>query len=242
MSAKAKSKPKPKTKKKSAKKAKKVVKKSLNSLNLTVVNTQGKKVDDLEVDPKVFDGTINMSLMHQAVVSYLANQRKGLACAKTRGDVRGGGAKPWRQKGTGRARFGSSRNPVWKGGGVAFGPKPHSYYKNLPKKMKTLAFKSALNAKLRDEQLVLLDKLELDSHKSKKFSAIVNKLKLDKEKIRFVVENLENNLKLASRNIAKVEVAKAASIHTIEVLDCSKLILTKGALRSIEERVKKCLG
>ena len=215
---------------------------SKKSLNLSIVNTQGKKVDDLSVDPEVFDGTINMSLMHQAVVSYLANQRKGLACAKTRGEVRGGGAKPWRQKGTGRARFGSSRNPVWKGGGVAFGPKPRSYYKNLPKKMKALAFKSALNAKLRDQQLIVLDKLEPDSHKAKKFTVIVNKLKLDKEKIHFVVENLANNLKLATRNIAKVEVAKAASLHTIEILDCSKLVLTKGALRLIEERVKKCLN
>lgn len=225
----AKSKPKPKSAPK-------------KSLNLTVLNTQGKKVDDLSVDPEVFDGTINMSLMHQSVVSYLANQRKGLASAKTRGDVRGGGAKPWRQKGTGRARFGSSRNPVWKGGGVAFGPKPHSYYKNLPKKMKTLAFKSALNAKLHDQELLLLDKLELDSHKSKKFAVIVEKLKLGKKKVRFVVDNLDRDLKLATRNIAKVEIAKAGSIHTVEVLDCSKLILTKGALRIIEERVKKCLG
>ncbi|MCF7908793.1 MAG: 50S ribosomal protein L4 [Candidatus Omnitrophica bacterium] len=232
----------PKPRKKSLKSAKKTVSKETRELNLAVLNTQGKKVEEVDIDATVFDGIINMSLMHQAVVIYLSNQRKGLACTKTRGDVRGGGKKPWRQKGTGRARFGSSRNPVWRGGGVAFGPKPHSYYKDLPKKMKTLAFKSALNAKLRDKELILLDELKLESHKAKKFAGIVGKLKLDKEKVCFVVKNLENNLKLATRNIEKVEIASAASVHTIEILDCSKLVLTKSALRTIEERIKKCLA
>jgi len=237
MSAKATSKP----KKKSPKLVKKAASKEAKDLNLAVLNTQGKKVEEVSIDSGVFDGTINMSLMHQAVVTYLANQRKGLACTKTRGDVSGGGKKPWRQKGTGRARFGSSRNPVWRGGGVAFGPKPHSYYKELPKKMKGLAFKSALNAKLRDKELMLLDELKLDSAKTKKFAEIVGKLKLDEEKVCFVVKVLENNLKLATRNIKKVEVFSASSVHTIEILDCSKLVLTKNALRAIEERVKKCL-
>lgn len=232
--------------KKNTKPKQKTVKKAANkkpdSLSLAVFNTQGKKVDDRKLDAEIFDGIVNLSLMHQAVVIYQANQRHGLAKTKTRGEVRGGGKKPWRQKGTGRARFGSSRNPVWRGGGVAFGPKPHSYYKDLPKKMKNLAFKSALNAKLRDAEIVLLDELKLDTHKAKKFVEIIDKLKLDKKKIRLVVNGLERNLKLASRNIEKVEVAAAASVHTIEILDCAKLVLTKDALKTIEGRIKKCLA
>ncbi len=231
-----------KSKKKTAKTAKKKSDKQSLNLNLAVLNTQGKKVGDLDVDAKVFDGRVNMSLMHQAVVIYLANQRKGLAKAKTRGEVSGSGAKPWRQKGTGRARFGSIRNPVWRGGGVSFGPKNRCYYKNLPKQMKALAVKSALNTKLKDDQLLLLDSLKLSSHKTKKFSEIVAKLKLNNQKARFVVEELEDNLKLATGNIAKVEIAKASNLHVAEILDCNKLVLTKNALRIVEERVKKCLA
>jgi len=213
-----------------------------NSLSLPVLSIQGKEVEKIELAKRVFDGKISEALIHQAVVTYLANQRKGLASTKTRGEVRGGGIKPWRQKGTGRARVGSIRSPLWRGGGVTFGPKPHSYYKDLPQKMKTMALKSALNAKLRDKEILILSDLKVASHKTKDFSKIVKSLKLDGVKVRVVVEKLESNLKLATRNIKKVLLAKASDVHATEVVDCKRLVLTKSALRDVEERVKKCLS
>jgi len=224
---------------------KKAVKKTISApknLSLPVLNIQGKEVEQIELEKKVFDGKISEALIHQAVVAYLANQRKGLASTKSRGEVSGSNAKPWRQKGTGRARVGSIRSPLWRGGGVTFGPKPRSYYKELPQKMKTMALKSALNAKLRDKEILILSDLNISSHKTKDFSNILKSLKLDGVKIRVVVGKLESDLKLATRNIKKVLLAKASDVHTKEVIDCKKLVLTKGALKDMEERVKKCLS
>lgn len=235
------------SKKRGAKKStkKKVSKKTAvipKSLSLPVLSTQGKEVAQIELAKRVFDGKISEALIHQAVVTYLANQRKGLASTKTRGEVRGGGIKPWRQKGTGRARAGSIRSPLWRGGGVTFGPKPHSYYKDLPQKMKTMALKSALNAKLRDKEIMILSDLKVASHKTKDFSKIVKSLKLDGVKVRVVAEKLESNLKLSTRNIKKVLLAKASDVHATEIVDCKRLVLTKNALRDVEERIKKCLS
>ncbi len=220
---------------------KKTTKKEAKSLELAVLDTKGKEVQKFELDKTVFDGKVSVALIHQAVVAYLANQRKGLACTKTRGEVRGGGAKPWRQKGTGRARVGSNRSPLWEGGGVTFGPKPRSYRKDLSKRMKILALKSALNAKFRDDQILIINELGVASPKTKEFSKIIDNLKLSNQKIRFVVLSLENNLKLATRNIKKILIAKASNVTTTEIIDCKKLILTKNALEEIQERVKKCL-
>ena len=241
MSAKATSK-KSRVKKSTKKKVSKKATATPKSLSLPVLSIQGKEVEQIELEKRVFDGKISQALIHQAVVTYLANQRKGLASTKTRGEVRGGGIKPWRQKGTGRARVGSIRSPLWRGGGVTFGPKPHSYYKDLPQKMKTMALKSALNAKLRDKEISILSDLKVTSHKTKDFSKIVKSLKLDGVKMRVVVEKLEPNLKLATRNIKKVLLAKANDIHATEVVDCKRLVLTKQALRDVEERIKKCLS
>lgn len=212
-----------------------------SSLSLPVLSIQGKEVEQIELEKRVFDGKIREALIHQAVVTYLANQRKGLASSKTRGEIRGGGIKPWRQKGTGRARVGSIRSPLWRGGGVTFGPKPHSYYKDLPQKMRTMALKSALNAKFRDQEILVVSDFKITSHKTKDFSQIVKNLKLDGVKVRLIVEELDSNLKLATGNIKKVLLAKASDVHTTEVIDCKKLVVTKSALRQIEERVKKCL-
>ncbi|MFA7677311.1 MAG: 50S ribosomal protein L4 [Candidatus Omnitrophota bacterium] len=211
------------------------------NLTLDVLNNKGKAIEKISLDKEVFDGKVSPALIHQAVVAYQANQRKGLASTKTKGEVSGGGRKPWRQKGTGRARFGSSRTPVWRGGGTTFGPKPHSFYKELPRKMKTLALKSALNEKLSTSSIILMDEIKLENHKTKGFVEIVNNIKLDGKKTRFVVENLENNIKIASRNLKKALLTKANDICTIEAVDCEYLVLTKAALRVIEERIKKCL-
>jgi len=221
--------------------SKKSTKKETKSLKLSVLDVKGKEVETIELDPKVFDGVINPSLMHQAVTAYLANQRAGLASTKTRGKVRGGGAKPWRQKGTGRARVGSIRSPIWRGGGVTFGPQPRSYYKDMPKKMKAAALKSALNAKLDNEQITILDDLSLGSHKTKDLVKIVENLKLKGQKIRLVVEKIEDNSKLACRNLEKVLLIRASDVHTAQVLDCKRVVLTKEALATIQKRVQKCL-
>lgn len=212
------------------------------SLEIDVLDVQGKEIKKIKLNGQVFDGKVNTTLMHQAVTAYLANQRKGLASTKTKGEVRGGGAKPWRQKGTGRARAGSRRSPIWSGGGVTFGPKPRSYYKDLPKKMKIRALKSALNAKLNEQQILILNDLAVDSRKTKNLFKIIDSLKLKGEKTRFVVEELEDKLKLASRNIKKVLLTKAANIHTTEVIDCKRLVLTNGALKVIEDRVLRALS
>ena len=208
---------------------------------LSVLNNKGKEVEKIELDPVVFDGKINNVLIHQAVVTYLAHQRKGLASTKKRGEVSGGGRKPWRQKGTGRARVGSNRSPLWKGGGVTFGPKPRSYDKDLPKKMKVMALKSALNAKLRDKEIVVLDGLELTSNKTKEFAAIIDKLKLNGPRLSFVVDNVTDNMKLSSRNLKKVGLTLAKDVSTYETINCKQLVLTKSALKVVEDRVKKYL-
>lgn len=224
-----------------AKAAKSKTETNSHCLTLKIVNTHGKAVNDYTLDSFVFDGQVNQTLMHQAIVAYLANQRKGLANTKTRGEVSGGGVKPWRQKGTGRARVGSNRSPLWRHGGVTFGPKPHSFYKELPKKMRVLAFKSALNAKHKANQIIILDDLKLDSHKTKGFFKILQNLGIDNTKAHFILEGIDNNVKRASANIANVSLARAQDAHTVELLNCKQLVVTKTALRTMEERVKKCL-
>ncbi|MCK9573531.1 MAG: 50S ribosomal protein L4 [Candidatus Omnitrophica bacterium] len=210
-------------------------------MNISVLNIKGKEVGKLELDSSVFDGKVRNSLMHQAVVAHLANQRQGLASTKTRGEVSGGGRKPWRQKGTGRARVGSTRSPLWRKGGITFGPKPHSFRKDLPNRMKILALKSALNSKLHDNEMIVLDGLKIDSPKTKEFFEIVKTLKINDLRIRFVVGNLDKNLKLSCRNLPNVEIDSAASLNTYCTLDCKKLIFTKDALEVVETRVKKWL-
>jgi large subunit ribosomal protein L4 len=209
-------------------------------MTIDVLDIKGKEVSKIKLDSFVFDGKVNHELMHQAVITHLANQRKGLASAKTRGEVSGSGKKPWRQKGTGRARIGSIRSPLWKKGGITFGPKPHSYHKDLPKKMKAMALKSALNAKLNEKEILILNELKVASRKTKDFFRIVKDLKLDKSKTRFIVENLEDNLKLASRNIENINIGTARNLNTYEALNCKNLVFTKDSLKGLEDRIKKC--
>jgi len=223
-------------------KAKKIKTNSTQTLGLVVLSTSGKEVEKIDLDAQVFDGKVNHALMHQAVVAYLANQRKGLANTKTRGEVSGGGRKPWKQKGTGRARVGSTRSPIWKGGGVSFGPKPHSFHKDLPKKMKILALKSALNAKLNDSEISIVDAVKMASCKTKDFAAVMNNLKLTGTKFLLVVNGLDNNIKLATRNIPRVAIQEANNLTTYEALNCKRLVFAKDALKLVEERIKKGLA
>lgn len=208
---------------------------------LAVINIKGKEVDKIKLDALVFDGKINIDLMHQAVKVYLANQRKGLASTKTRGEVRGGGRKPWRQKGTGRARVGSIRSPLWRGGGITFGPKPHSFNKDISKKMKTLALKSVLNAKVKDDEIMILNELVAATSKTKDFFNMLKGLKLNTTKVKFVVDKLDNNIKLSCRNIPKIAVEDARNLTTYTALNCKKLVFTKEAFKEVVDRVSKGL-
>lgn len=210
-------------------------------LELSVLDSRGKELETVQLNNQVFDGKVNLPLIHQAVVIYLANQRKGLAATKTRGQVSGGGRKPWRQKGTGRARVGSIRSPLWRGGGITFGPEPHSYYRNLPKKMKLMALKSALNAKLKDKQIMVVRDFTVDSHKTKNVFNILRALNLNELSVQLVVAEPDNNLKLASRNIPRLSVSRPQDIHTTDVVNCKKLVVTKEALNKLQERIAKCL-
>ncbi len=206
---------------------------------LKVWNQEGKIVEEIELNPKIFDGEVNYVLIHQAVVTYLANQRRGLASTKTRGEVKGSGRKPWPQKGTGRARIGSVRSPLWRGGGVVFGPKPRDYSKKFPQRMKNLALKSTLNAKLKDDEIMIIEDIKIDKPKTKEVVSILKNLNLNGEKIKIVVDKQNRDLKLAVRNLEKVELEKAETLTTYTALDCKKLIITKDSLKKLEKRIER---
>ncbi len=209
-------------------------------VKLEVLNNEGKKLEEINLDTTVFDGKVNIPLMHQAVVCYLANQRKGLASTRTKGEVRGGGRKPWRQKGTGRARVGSIRSPLWRGGGVVFGPKPRDYYKKFPRRMKVMALKSALNAKFKDKEILVVEDIFSDAKKTKDVDKVLSALGLRKGKICLVVDRIMPQIKRVIRNIPGVILEKAAELNTYRVLDCSKLVFVTGStLKAVEERIKK---
>jgi len=217
----------------------------MEPITLPIYNTAGKEVDSVKLDTKVFDGTINTAAIYQAVNAYRANQRKGLASTKTRGEVSGGGKKPWRQKGTGRARVGSIRSPLWRHGGVIFGPHPRDFYYKLPRKLKTLALKSSLNAKVRESNLIVLDRINLEKPKTKEASRIFSNLKIKpnkgwkSNKLLLLLDKIDENLKKALRNINFLDVDLATNTHTYEVMSHQKLIITKEGLNELINRLKK---
>ncbi len=201
---------------------------------INVLNTLGEKVSELELNESVFAVEPNMSAMHIAVVSYLANQRQGTQSTKTRSEVSGGGKKPWRQKGTGRARQGSTRSPQWYHGGIALGPKPRSYNFNINKKVKKLAIKSALSSKVLDEALVVLDSFTLDAIKTKEVVKVLSAVNAGKKAL-IVVPEKDETLYRSARNIAGVKVATVGTISTYELLNADTLVLTKDAVAKLEE-------
>ena len=218
---------------------KKVQKKKWMPEHLDVVNQQGKVVGKSDLDADIFDGYINNDLMHQAIVTHLANLRQGTVATKTRGMVRGGGKKPWRQKGTGRARFGSIRTPIWVGGGVTFGPRTRDFNKKFPKKMKRLAFKSALNSKLKSSQIIILEDLKLKGVKTKEFADILKKLKIKDARSLFVKKEVKDDVVLSSRNIPNVSIRRANDVSTYTILNCKHLVITKDSLDVLKKRVTK---
>lgn len=202
-------------------------------LKVDVLNIEGKKIGDLELNENVFGVEVNDIVVHAALVNYLANQRQGTQSTKTRAEVRGGGRKPWRQKGTGRARQGSIRAPQWIKGGIALGPKPRKYTYAIPKKMRQLAIKSVLTSKVQDGNLVVLDKLVLKEIKTKKMVEVINKLNINKSLIVLNEKNL--NVQASAKNIEGVKTTLVNTINIFDLLKYNKLVLTQDAVKTIEE-------
>ena len=201
--------------------------------NVSVYNMEGKEVGTMELNDAVFGVEINDHLVHLAVVRQLANNRQGTQKAKTRSEVRGGGRKPWRQKGTGHARQGSTRSPQWTGGGVVFAPVPRDYSIKMNKKERRLALKSALTSRVQENKLIVLEDLTLDEAKTKAMQTVLNNLNVSKA---LVVLNEENkNVVLSTRNIPDVVTAYTNTINVFDILKYNTLILTKSAVASIEE-------
>ena len=200
---------------------------------VSVYNMEGNEVGTIELSDAVFGVDVNEHLVHMAVVAQLANKRQGTQKAKTRSEVSGGGRKPWRQKGTGHARQGSTRAPQWTGGGVVFAPVPRDYTIRLNKKEKRLALKSALTSRLQENKLIVVDELKFDEIKTKNFVNVMNNLKADKALV--VLNENDANVVLSARNIPTVKTALTNTINVYDILKYNTLILTKDAVATIEE-------
>ena len=201
--------------------------------NVSVYNMEGKEVGTIELNDAVFGVTVNEHLVHMAVVQQLANNRQGTQKAKTRSEVSGGGRKPWRQKGTGHARQGSTRSPQWTGGGVVFAPVPRDYSFKLNKKEKRAALKSALTSRVEAGKLIVVDELKFDGIKTKKFQAVLDNLKVSKALV--VLAENDEKVVMSARNIPAVKTALTNTINVYDILKGDTLVLTKDAVAKIEE-------
>ena len=201
--------------------------------NVKVYNMEGAEVGTIDLNDAIFGVDVNTHVMHMAVVSQLANKRQGTQSAKTRAEVRGGGRKPWRQKGTGHARQGSIRAPQWKGGGVVFAPKPREYGFKMNKKEKSLAIKSALTSRVIENKLYVIDNISFDEIKTKKMVGMLGSLKLDKALV--VMDKKDDNVILSARNIPSVTTVTSNALNVFDILKYDKMIISKAAVAQIEE-------
>ena len=201
--------------------------------NVSVYNMEGREVGTIELADAVFAAEVKENLVHQAVVQHLANKRQGTQKAKTRGEVSGGGIKPWRQKGTGHARQGSIRAPQWRHGGVVFAPTPRDYSFKMNKKEKRAAMKSVLTSKLNDGELIVVDEIKFDEIKTKSMTKMLENLKADKAYV--VLAGPDRNVFLSARNLQNVRLSQAGTLSVYDMLKYGKLILTKDAVKAIEE-------
>lgn len=201
---------------------------------VAIYNVSGQEVGDIELSEAVFGVEVNQHVLYEVVKNQLANKRQGTQSAKTRAEVRGGGKKPWRQKGTGRARAGSIRAPHWKGGGVIFAPKPRDYSYSVPKKVKRLAMKSALSSKVQNSEIIVLDELNLAAPKTKDMVALLSNVKAAKKALVVTAENNENVIK-SSGNIAGVQTATVNTLNVYDILNYDSFIITKEAVKKVEE-------
>jgi large subunit ribosomal protein L4 len=202
--------------------------------NLKMIDQTGKEVGQIELNDEIFAVKPNKALLHQAVVQYLANQRQGTQSALTRAEVKGGGKKPWRQKGTGRARHGSTRAPQWTHGGVAFAPKPRSYSKDMNRKAKRLALKSALSAKVKDDSCIVLDKLELNECKTKAMVQVLGDISAAPKSLIIMPSSVQTVVKSAN-NIPGVKTTIVGTLTVYDILNAQNIILTEDSIKLIEE-------
>ena len=206
--------------------------------SIKVLNITGQECDTLKVSDKVFGLEYNEALIHQVVVAYLANQRQGTKSTLTRSEVRGHAKKPWRQKGTGRARQGSTKGPQWRGGGVVFAPKPRDYSKKVNKEAKRAAFKSAISTKLAEKEIIVLNELVLEEAKTKQMKQIYTNLGLTRNAL-FVTKGNNENVIKASANIPTIDVTTAGLLNVYDIMVCDRLVLTVDAVKQIEEAYVK---
>lgn len=215
--------------------------------SLPIYNIEGKEVEQVSLDEEIFDGEVNEDVLYQTVLMYRARARKGTASTKTRGEVSGGGRKPWRQKGTGRARVGSIRSPLWRGGGIVFGPHPRKYSYSLPNKIKILALKSSLNAKLKERSILILDNLSIEQPKTKVFAKILKNLRffllLNKKqpKTLLLLEKCDENIRRSTNNFNFLEINSAQDTNAMNILRAKLLVMTKAALAELIQRIKNNL-
>ena len=203
-------------------------------MELQVLNNQGKKTSTIKVDEAIFGLTPNKDAVHRSVLSEMANSRQGTHSTKSRGMVRGGGKKPWKQKGRGVARAGTNRSPIWRGGGTVFGPEPHKYEYNLPKKIKRLARRSVLSQKIKDEKLIVIDDFNVKKIKTKKICQLLQKLKID-GKVIFLTSDIDENLFLSLRNIPNIALLKAINASTYDLIDSDFILIDRKGLESLNE-------
>jgi len=208
------------------------------TLNAAAYTPAGKARDRVSLPADVFDGTVNLPVMHQAVKAYLSNQRLGLAATKTRGFVVGGNQKPWRQKGTGRARAGSTRSPVWVGGGTVFGPTPRSYAQTVPRKIRQLARKSALNARAREDALIVVESLDYAKPSTKQLVSLLGAIGAANKKVLLLTDGVKHNVFLSGRNIQETQVIPFSDVSTYHILWSDVVIIESGALGTELESAK----
>ena len=201
---------------------------------IDVYNIEGKKVSEVELKEEIFGIEPNEAVVHSVLVNYLANQRQGTQSTKTRAEVRGGGRKPWKQKGTGRARQGSTRAPQWRGGGVVFGPTPRSYKFKLNRKVRRLALKSALSSKVQDNEFMAIDGIHFEAPKTKAMVKVLENLNAPVKTL-VVVDEIDVNVQKSANNIPGVQLLDAKHVNVYDILNSNKLIMTEAAIKAVEE-------
>lgn len=204
-------------------------------VEMNVHTIDGEKIGEIKLNDNLFNAKINKHIVHQIVKRYLAEKRRGTASTKNRSDVSGGGKKPWKQKGTGRARVGSIRSPLWVGGGVVFGPDNRDYGYSIPQKMRLVALKSVLSDKAKNDNIIILDKLEIENGKTRDIVNLFKNLKLDHDKVLIVIDKEDDYIKRAVRNLDGVMVITANKLNTYDLINYKKILITKDALKNIEE-------
>lgn len=206
-------------------------------MKINIQNTKGESLEEWEIPfGLIEEDEKGLQAVHDTVVAYMASQRSGTACAKTRSEVAGTGKKPWRQKGTGRARAGSFQSPIWRGGGVVFGPRPRDFRKDVNKKTRKLALKKALSERIKSGEVLVVDQINLDKPQTKAVVEILSNLKVDGTAL-FVMANVDENIQLSARNIPYVEITTSQSLNTYDTLKFDRIVMTKDAVAGLESRL-----